>query len=135
MANRDAHDWMWGEALSMLARAERLQQQVFQPTTGSARRPVWAPPVDVLETPREVMIIAALPGVGEDAVELKLDGAFLVIAGERALPEAFHSAAIHRIELPQGRFERRVPLPRGRYDQITRRTECGCLVVTLRKVA
>jgi len=101
MANRDAHDWMWGEALSMLARAERLQQQVFQPTTGSARRPVWAPPVDVLETPREVTIIAALPGVGEEAVELRLDGAFLVIAGERVLPEAFRSAAIHRIELPQ----------------------------------
>jgi HSP20 family protein len=134
MPTRDSHDWMWGDALSMLARAERLHQELFQPAGGGkARRPVWSPPVDVLETAREVLIIAALPGVSESAVELALDGTSLVIAGERAMPEGFKTAAIHRLELPQGRFERRVPLPPGRYDQISRRTECGCLVVALRK--
>src|SRR5262245_14204178 len=86
MASRDSHDWMWDEALSMLARAERLHQQLFQPAGGGkSRRPVWSPPVDVLETAREVLIVAALPGVPETAVELSLDGANLVIAGERTL--------------------------------------------------
>jgi len=134
MSSRDPSEWMWGDALSMLARAERLHQELFQPSAGG-RRAVWSPPVDVLENGREVLIIAALPGVSEPAVELALDGACLVIAGERTIPQAFHNAAIHRLELPQGRFERRVPLPPGRYDQITRRTENGCLVVSLRKSA
>jgi HSP20 family protein len=134
MPTRGSHDWMWGDALSMLAKAERLHQQLFQPSGGGrARRAVWTPPVDVLDNGREVLIIAALPGVCETAVELTLDGAFLIIAGECAMPKAFETAAIHRLELPRGRFERRVPLPPGRYDQISRRTEDGCLIVSLRK--
>ncbi len=133
MANDDPRQWMWGDALEMLARAERLQQQLFQPVRAVSAHPVWTPPVDVLETEREVLIIAALPGVSEDAVSLVLDGGCLIIAGERILPPELRTAGIHRLELPQGRFERRVPLPPGRYDQIRHRAVDGCLQVSLRK--
>ena len=133
MANDDPRQWMWGDALDMLARDERLHQQMFQPVRGPAAQATWAPPVDVLETEREVLIIAALPGVSEDAVSLALDGACLVIAGARVLPPELRTAGIHRLELPQGRFERRVPLPPGRYDQIRHRAVDGCLQVSLRK--
>ena len=130
---RDPHDWMWGDALNMLARADRLQRQLFQPAATRARQAIWEPPVDVLETETVVLIIAALPGVSEAAVNLTIDGAGLLIAGERAAPAELDRAKIHRLELPQGRFERRVPLPPGRYDKIERRTVNGCLVVSLRK--
>jgi HSP20 family molecular chaperone IbpA len=126
---------MWGDALEMLARAERLHQQMFQPVRAVSRGPVWTPPVDVLETGDQVLIIAALPGVSEDAVHLAIEGATLVIAGERELPDEVRAAHIHRLELPQGRFERRVPLPAGRYDQIRHRQVDGCLQVSLRKIA
>jgi len=135
MAMRDPQDWMWGDAVEMLARVERLHSQLFQPSARQARRASWEPPVDVLETAASVLIIAALPGVREEAVELAIDGACLVIAGERVAPEEMRTAVIHRLELPQGRFERRVPLPPGRYDQIHRRTVNGCLVVSLHKIA
>ncbi|HEX7758101.1 MAG TPA: Hsp20/alpha crystallin family protein [Caulobacteraceae bacterium] len=134
MANDDPRQWMWGDALDMLARAERLHQQMFQPVRAVAARPVWTPPVDVLETEREVLIIAALPGVSEDKVSLLLDGGCLIIAGERVLPPELRTAGIHRLELPQGRFERRVPLPPGRYDQVRHRAVDGCLQVSLRKI-
>ena len=134
MANDDPRQWMWGDALEMLARAERLHQQMFQPVRVVSAHPVWTPPVDVLETEREVLIIAALPGVSEDAVSLILDGGCLIIAGERILPPELRTAGIHRLELPQGRFERRVPLPPGRYDQIRHRAVDGCLQVSLRKI-
>lgn len=134
MPTRDPNDWMWGDALDVLARAERLHRQLFQPTPGSARQASWEPPVDVLETAGQVLIIAALPGVSDGAIQLAVDGAFLVIAGERTVPAELRTAVIHRLELPQGRFERRVPLPPGRYDQIHRQTMNGCLVVTLRKI-
>ena len=135
MADRDPSDWMWGDALDVLARAERLHRQLFQPTSGPSRQVSWEPPVDVLETPSHVLIIAALPGVSEGAIQLSIDGAFLVIAGERTVPVELRTAIIHRLELPQGRFERRVGLPQGRYDQIHRQTLNGCLVVSLHKVA
>jgi hypothetical protein len=38
VANNDPRQWMWGEALDMLARAERLHRQLFQPTSAPARR-------------------------------------------------------------------------------------------------
>jgi HSP20 family protein len=135
MANEDSRQWMWGEALDMLARAERLHRQLFQPASTQARRPSWEPPVDVLETPGAVVIIAALPGVAEASLRLAIDGGHLMIAGERTLPDELRTAIIHRLELPQGYFERRVPLPAGRYDQIIHRAQDGLLVVSLRKLA
>jgi len=127
--NRD-FDWMWSEACDSLARAERLHRQFFQP-----RRPgTWEPPVDILETEREVLLFFALPGVSIDKVEAIIDGADLVVAGTRVLPPQLRTAVIHRIELPQGRFERRVRLPAGRYREVVRAAADGCLVITLRKV-
>ena len=43
------------------------------------------------------------------------------------------TAIIHRLELPQGRFERRIRLPAGRYSAIHRSEFKGCLLVTLEK--
>ncbi len=69
-------------------------------------------------------------------MSLAIDGDWcLVIKGERALPAVLRTAVIHRLELPQGRFERRVALPAGRYDNIRREARDGCLIVTLRKLA
>ncbi|MGA7610352.1 MAG: Hsp20/alpha crystallin family protein, partial [Xanthobacteraceae bacterium] len=47
--NRD-FDWMWSEACDQLVRAERLHRQFFQPRHSGT----WEPPVDILETEREV---------------------------------------------------------------------------------
>ena len=59
--------------------------------------------------------------------------AVLVVAGRRVLPRQLGSAVIHRLELPQGRFERRVPLPPGRYAGVGVTSEHGCLVISLQK--
>lgn len=127
---RDPGDWMWEEAVGRLARLERL----VRPAGGSRPGPVWAPPVDVLETPHEMMIIAAVPGLPEARLTVALEGRVLVIAGEAPPPPELRSAVIHRLELPQGRFERRVALPAGRYAELTCRSEHGRLVIRLRKL-
>ena len=134
MASNDPRQWMWDEALDALARAERLHRQLFQPAVGQARRPRWEPPIDVLETEQEVMVIAALPGVPEQTLTVGIEGGVLVLAGERPPPKELATGRIHRLELPQGGFERRIPLPPGRYDEVRHRTEHGCLIIRLRKV-
>ncbi len=133
MARDHARDWMWSEALQMLAQAERLQREVFKPVQ-SPRGASWEPPVDVLETKDAVLILAALPGVDPDQVEAVIEGGTLVISGERTLPDEVRTAVIHRLELPQGRFERRVELPPGRYGAVRSITANGCFVVSLTKV-
>jgi HSP20 family molecular chaperone IbpA len=132
MNRDDAQHWMWSEAIEMLARAERLQDQLFSPRRTTSH-PAWQPPVDVIETEREVLILIALPGVAPDLVEAALDDGALVVAGRRVLPPEWRTATIHRLELPQGRFERRIPLPPGRYDGVRRLAHDGCLLFALHK--
>lgn len=127
-------NWMWSEACEMLARAERLHRDLFTPARSTAMLPSWEPPVDVLETEREVLVLVALPGVDPDHVQAVIEDGVLVIAGTRILPAELRTAVIHRLELPQGRFERRVRIPAGRYDDVRRASVDGCLVIGLRKV-
>ncbi len=129
---RDDQNWMWSEAVEMLARAERMHDQFFQPRQ-AARRPAWSPPVDVIETEREVLILIALPGVAPEQVEASVDDCVLVVSGRRTLPPELQTAVIHRLELPQGRFERRIPVPAGRYDGVRRTAHDGCLLISLHK--
>src|SRR5262249_54452642 len=117
---RELRDWMWSEACEMLARAERMHRDFFRPAAVGARMASWEPPVDILETEREVLVLVALPGVDLDAVEAAIDGGDLVVAGVRALPPELARAVIHRLELPQGRFARRVRLPAGAYSAVCR---------------
>jgi HSP20 family molecular chaperone IbpA len=127
------NSWMWSEACDMLARAERLHREFFRPARSGSRIPLWEPPVDVLETERDVLVLVALPGVDPDRVEAVIDGADLVVAGARVLPAELRTAVIHRLELPQGRFERRVRLPAGRYAAVHRAMSHGCILITLEK--
>ncbi len=130
----DPNDWMWSQALQMLAQAERMHRQMFLPV-GRRAQAFWEPPVDVIETDREVLVFAALPGVDVAKVEAAIDGGALVISGARVLPPQLRTATIHRLELPQGCFERRVPLPAGRFDGVRRAELNGCLVISLSKAA
>ena len=133
MANEDPRNWMWSEALQMLARAEQLHRQVFSPPHASQRGSNWEPPTDVLETADAVLVFVALPGVEADKVKLVIHEGGLTIAGERVLPQELRTATIHRLELPQGRFERHIQLPPGRYETPRSGVANGLLVIRLAK--
>ncbi len=135
MARDVARDWMWSEACEMLARAERMNREVFRPGGMQARQPAWEPPADILETEFEVLALIALPGVNAESVEVAIEDGELVIAGSRTYSPVLRTAIIHRLELPQGRFYRRLRLPAGRYAGVRRAVADGCLVITLQKGA
>ena len=130
MATNDPINWMLSEAIGSLTRAERLRQQFFN--LQSAGGPSWEPPIDVLETDQELLILVALPGVDPDQVEAIIEDGVLAISGRRTLPAELRHARIHRLELPQGRFERRIALPLGRYA-ISRFVMDGCVALRLAK--
>lgn len=126
---RDPKNQMWAEACAMLKQAEQLHRQFFEPSRTGAR---WEPPVDVFETERELCIIAALPGVAPEAVRVEFEGQTLVIAGIRPLPGRARSANILRLEIPYGRFERRITLA-ARLQLAERELRNGCLILTFVK--
>ena len=130
---RDPKNLMWAEACALIKQAEQLHRQFFEPSREGARAARWEPPVDVFENERQLWIIAALPGVAPEAVRVEIEGPTLIIAGIRPLPSKGRNANIVRLEIPYGRFERRITLsPRLRLAE--RELLNGCLVLTFSKL-
>jgi HSP20 family protein len=133
MKVRDPTQWMWDEALELLERADRMQRQFFQLSAQRNACPTWEPPADIFETERQFIVVVALPGVAIDQLVVSLDGQALVVRGQRSMPDLGDSALIHRIELPYGRFERRIDLPMRQLSLGSRSLRDGCLLMALDK--
>jgi len=112
MTSRDFSSWMWGEALSLLEQADRLHRQFFR-VAGAGSGCTWEPPVDVLESDGRLEVHVALPGVSPDSITILLEPGGVVVSALRAFPGRETDASIHRIEIPYGRFERRIAMPLG----------------------
>jgi HSP20 family molecular chaperone IbpA len=74
-----------------------------------------------------------MPGVDPGAIDLEIEECALTISGRREMPGELARALIHRLELPQGRFARRIALPPGRYASASRQSVNNCLVIRLCK--
>jgi HSP20 family molecular chaperone IbpA len=121
---------MWGEALSMLDRAQRLQRQFF-----THAEVAWEPPVDIVETGETLQVHVALPGVSADAITVALDSAGIGISALRAFPCRGEASRIHRLEIPYGRFERFIGIPDAELELADKALEYGILTLTFRRKA
>ena len=128
----DPRRWMWAEACAMIERAEQLHRQFFQPGF-AAPRASWEPPADVFESESDLLIVVALPGVESQDVEISATADMVLIAGVRRLPAAARGTAVHRMEIPHGRFERRIRVPAALWELGRSTLENGCLILTLTK--
>jgi HSP20 family protein len=128
----DPRVWMWNEALALIARAEQLHRRFLDPGI-PMQVASWEPPVDMFETDQDLWIVVALPGVKESDLDVSIDVDVLRVAGHRRLPSVVRTAAIHRLEIPYGRFERRIKLRSTRFVLGRSDLVNGCLVVGLEK--
>jgi len=69
--------------------------------------------------------------VPPDRIELVCAPGELIVRGERRLPRRLASAAIQRLEIPHGRFERRLALPAGPWQLVAQELSNGCLQLLL----
>jgi HSP20 family protein len=131
MAIRNPPSWMWAEACEMLEQAQRLQRQFIRFGHAVEAQPRWEPPVDIVAYGSDVQITVALPGVAPEHIDVHTDSGVLVVAAMRVSPVQQHTTGVHRLEIPYGRFERRVVLPAGRYELMEQAYVNGCLVLRL----
>lgn len=122
------------QACDLIEEAQRMHRQFFRLAASEGTETTWLPPVDVFEDEREVAIVVALPGVAAEGVEIAAEHGALVVRAERPLPFAGTRRAVRQLEIPYGYFERRIPLPAGRFEALAHELSHGCLVVRLRKV-
>ncbi|MDY6943983.1 MAG: Hsp20/alpha crystallin family protein [Pseudomonadota bacterium] len=71
----------------------------------------WAPAMDIREENDAYVVLADLPGVNPDEIEITLEKGILNIQGERHIAEEPEQSGFRRFERPQGRFHRRFSLP------------------------
>jgi len=92
----------------------------------------WLPPVDVWETPTELVIELDVPGCHPENISAEIVDNQLVVTGERQV--AGGAARRYRTERWQGRFVRSFVVPRGMDgDRITADYHEGVLTVRLPK--
>lgn len=124
---------MWSDACELLEQADRIRRSFFVPGRTSAGVAAWEPPVDIYETARDVRVVVALPGVTRTDLEVDLQGDMLVISGRRTLPPGLRHATLHRLEIPHGRFERRIRLAASHLGLGEVSLVDGCLQLILEK--
>lgn len=133
MRYQDARAWMLAEALELLQSADRLQRQFFQ-IGPPGESPTWEPPVDMYVNDRELGLLIALPGVAPERFEVTLEEQAIVVFGERSFGANVGPGAILRMEIPYGRFQRRILLPYGGFRLTDMLLENGCLKITLERL-
>jgi HSP20 family protein len=121
---------MWSEALRLLEQADRRHRQFFLVAHEPAS---WEPPVDVVEGGGELHLQFALPGVTPDSVTLVSDAHGVTLAALRPFPCREQVAQIHRVEIPYGRFQRRVEFPVHLYEFRSKSQSDGILTLIFRR--
>jgi HSP20 family protein len=118
----------WDPLRDLLALHEQIGQLVGTDAPG------WTPPVDLYETAAEFVLIAELPGLARDAIEIHAEENRIVIRGERA--SQVPCEQYHRVERGHGRFSRAFALPEPiAVEDVAADLKDGVLTVTIPKLA
>jgi HSP20 family protein len=95
---------------------------------------VSVPALNVYQTPNEVVVKAALPGVKSEDVAIDITGDTLIIKGESKAEEKVKKEDYLYQERRYGAFSRSVVLPGGlKSDKAEAATEDGILTLTIPK--
>jgi HSP20 family protein len=131
MSTERHYGWMWIQACEVLDHAERLQRQFLRYTGPGVDAAVWEPPVDIHETSDGLSLVFALPGVDSEDIEITLEPNALTVSAMRPLTLTNRDSVIRRLEIPHGRFVRRIALKGARMQVGETRYVNGCLEVRL----
>lgn len=71
----------------------------------------WTPRVDVKEEDKRFVILADVPGVDPNEIEVSMDKGILTIRGERKADNKEQTGKLTRVERSYGAFYRRFALP------------------------
>ena len=134
MSFKDLVPWKWSKPEIPVERSEhpeeryaperglmadpfRLMSQSFDELFGSllgdlrGREDGFTPRVNVIDSEKEIRVIAELPGMDEKDIQLSLVGDSLVLQGQRREARESEEGQVWRSESRYGRFHRTIPLP------------------------
>lgn len=102
--------------------------------TGDVVTSDWAPAVDIKEEDKQFILVADIPGVEPENIDIHMEKGILTIKGERDSEKKTERDGYKRIEREHGVFYRRFTMPEGvNPDAINAKTENGVLTITIPK--
>lgn len=95
---------------------------------------VMMPDIDVKETNKEISVVAELPGLSENDVDLKISDGMLTLTGEKKYEKTEEKGDYHVMERRFGSFRRSFRLPESAdADKVAAVFDKGVLTVTIPK--
>jgi len=118
-----------------------LQQELHNParcqsnnSTATTSTTDWAPSVDINEDEKAFILLADIPGVNPDNIDISTDKGVLTIKGERKSVDITDHENYRRVERQSGNFYRQFSLPDSADgDNISAKSEHGVLTITIPK--
>ncbi|MCX7706536.1 MAG: Hsp20/alpha crystallin family protein [Anaerolineae bacterium] len=122
------------EAITLREAMDRLFEDTFVPARRreAAEERVYRLPLDAYVTPNEIVVLASMPGVKPEDVEITIEGDTLTIKGERPAP--LENVDYVMRERPYGKFQRtlNINIPVDA-DKAEAKYENGLLTLTIPK--
>ncbi|MCX8030524.1 MAG: Hsp20/alpha crystallin family protein [Thermodesulfovibrionales bacterium] len=99
-----------------------------------SRFSTFSPKVDIVESEKEIKVLAELPGIDEKDIEVTLNKDSLTIKGEKKEEKEEKKEGYYRMERAYGAFSRTIQLPiEIEPDKAEAQLKKGVLTVTLPK--
>lgn len=100
------------DLLELQERMHRILIEAFlNAGDGESTAGAWTPSIDVYETGDEVVVLAELPGLSRDDVEIRLEHGSLILQGERRMNKDVKEENYQRVERRFGKFSRSIAMP------------------------
>jgi HSP20 family protein len=131
--------WTWRPSWDPLSELQRQVDRLFDISVDVGRQfwQTWRPfpPYNLYETDGEYVLVAPLPGVNPEQLDVSVNGGTLVLKGERLRAAGAADEAYRRQERWLGRWTRTVPLPeRADTNQVSATLENGLLTIRMPKL-
>ena len=120
---------------------DQLQRELNMPINrfdtdenGNVATANWAPAVDIKEDDKAFTLLADIPGVDPDDIDVTMEKGVLTIRGERKSETRTEEENYKRVERQYGVFYRRFTLPdSANAEGIEAKSEHGVLKITIPK--
>ena len=94
----------------------------------------WMPPVDIQETADAYRLVAELPGMTKEDINITLENNVLRLSGERKFEKDIKKDGYQRVERTYGTFARAFTLPsQVNHDKVEASFENGLLTISVPK--
>ncbi len=118
-----------------------LQRELYDPALNnnysddaSVATANWTPSVDISENDKAFTLLADIPGVNPDNIDISMEKGVLTIKGERNSESVEEDENYRRVERQNGQFYRRFTLPDSAdADKIEAKSTHGVLRITIPK--